>query len=174
MFCMAWASCAMPFESWLRLTTVMSWPCSRFGLTLADSSTARWSDRPMLCSTTGWSYREHIRHIQLVLVSSCYHRQDACTLRWWRLWRATIQVTLDMLCVPCCCTALCCSQLVITLVYVGIVVVACLQTAYLHVDQLYSPFSAYGLKPGFHYPSGWPELTGDRFPLPINTARVDG
>ena len=29
-------------------------------------------------------------------------------------------------------------------------------------------------KPGFHYPSWWPELTGDRFPLPVNTGRVDG
>jgi len=25
------------------------------------------------------------------------------------------------------------------------------------------------LKPGFHYPSWRPELTGDRFPLPVNT-----
>jgi len=30
------------------------------------------------------------------------------------------------------------------------------------------------LKPGFHYPSWRPELTGDWFPLPVNTARVDG
>jgi len=30
------------------------------------------------------------------------------------------------------------------------------------------------LKPGFHYPSWRPELTGDRFPLPVNTGRVDG
>jgi len=30
------------------------------------------------------------------------------------------------------------------------------------------------LKPGFHYPSQRPELTGDRFPLPVNTGRVDG
>ena len=29
-------------------------------------------------------------------------------------------------------------------------------------------------KPGFHYPSWRPELTGDRFPLPVNTGRVDG
>jgi len=34
--------------------------------------------------------------------------------------------------------------------------------------------SSYGLmyaciKPGFHYPSWRPELTGDRFPLPVNT-----
>ena len=29
------------------------------------------------------------------------------------------------------------------------------------------------VKPGFHYPSWWPELTGDRFPLPVNTGRVD-
>ena len=28
--------------------------------------------------------------------------------------------------------------------------------------------------PGFHYPSWRPELTGDRFPLPVNTGRVDG
>jgi len=31
-----------------------------------------------------------------------------------------------------------------------------------------------GLKPGFHYPSWRPELTDDRFPLPVNTGRVDG
>jgi len=31
-----------------------------------------------------------------------------------------------------------------------------------------------GLKPGFHYPSWRPELTGGRFPLPVNTGRVDG
>jgi len=30
------------------------------------------------------------------------------------------------------------------------------------------------LKPGFHYPSWRPKLTGDRFPLPFNTGRVDG
>ena len=30
------------------------------------------------------------------------------------------------------------------------------------------------VKPGFHYPSWRPELTGDRFPLPVNTGRVDG
>jgi len=30
-----------------------------------------------------------------------------------------------------------------------------------------------GLKPGFHYPSWRPELTGDRFLLPVNTGRVD-
>ena len=30
------------------------------------------------------------------------------------------------------------------------------------------------LKPGFHYPSWRPKLTGDRFPLPVNTGRVDG
>jgi len=30
------------------------------------------------------------------------------------------------------------------------------------------------LKPGFHYPSLQPELKGDRFPLPVNTGRVDG
>ena len=30
------------------------------------------------------------------------------------------------------------------------------------------------LKPGFHYPSWRPELTGDRFPLPVNNGRVDG
>ena len=34
------------------------------------------------------------------------------------------------------------------------------------------------LKPGFHYPSLRPELTArvddDRFPLPVNTGRVDG
>jgi len=30
------------------------------------------------------------------------------------------------------------------------------------------------VKPGFHYPSRRPELTGDRFPLPVNTGRVDG
>ena len=29
-------------------------------------------------------------------------------------------------------------------------------------------------KPGFHYPSWRPELTGDRFPLPVNTGRVGG
>ena len=28
------------------------------------------------------------------------------------------------------------------------------------------------VKPGFHYPSWRPELTGDRFPLPVNTGRV--
>ena len=30
------------------------------------------------------------------------------------------------------------------------------------------------LKPGFHYPSWRPELTGNWFPLPVNTGRVDG
>ena len=30
------------------------------------------------------------------------------------------------------------------------------------------------LKPGFHYPSWRPKLTGDRFPLPVNTARLCG
>ena len=30
------------------------------------------------------------------------------------------------------------------------------------------------VKPGFHYPSWRPELTGDRFQLPVNTGRVDG
>ena len=30
------------------------------------------------------------------------------------------------------------------------------------------------VKPGFHYPSWRPELMGDRFPLPVNTGRVDG
>jgi len=30
------------------------------------------------------------------------------------------------------------------------------------------------LKPGFHYPSWRPELTGDRFPLPVNTGRQLG
>ena len=30
------------------------------------------------------------------------------------------------------------------------------------------------LKPGFLYPSWRPELTGNRFPLPVNTGRVDG
>jgi len=34
------------------------------------------------------------------------------------------------------------------------------------------------LKPGFHYPNWWPELTaeltGDRFPLPVNMGSVDG
>jgi len=30
------------------------------------------------------------------------------------------------------------------------------------------------IKPGFHYPNWQPELTGDRFPLPVNTGRVDG
>jgi len=30
------------------------------------------------------------------------------------------------------------------------------------------------IKPGFHYPSWRPELTGDRFPLPVNTGRVNG
>ena len=29
------------------------------------------------------------------------------------------------------------------------------------------------VKPGFHYPSWRPELTRDRFPLPVNTVRVD-
>jgi len=29
------------------------------------------------------------------------------------------------------------------------------------------------LKPGFHYSSWRPELTGDWFPLPVNTGRVD-
>ena len=27
------------------------------------------------------------------------------------------------------------------------------------------------VKPGFHYPSWRPELTGDRFPLPVNSGR---
>jgi len=31
-----------------------------------------------------------------------------------------------------------------------------------------SSFSTVWLKPGFHYPSWRPELTGDRFPLPVN------
>ena len=30
------------------------------------------------------------------------------------------------------------------------------------------------VKPGFHYPSWRPELTGDRFQLPVNMGRVDG
>jgi len=30
------------------------------------------------------------------------------------------------------------------------------------------------IKSGFHYPSWRPELTGDWFPLPVNTGRVDG
>ena len=30
------------------------------------------------------------------------------------------------------------------------------------------------VKSGFHYPSWRPELTGDRFPLPVNTGRADG
>ena len=30
------------------------------------------------------------------------------------------------------------------------------------------------VKPSFHYPSWRPELTSDRFPLPINTGRADG
>jgi len=30
------------------------------------------------------------------------------------------------------------------------------------------------VKPGFLYPSWRPELTGDRFPLPVNTGSVDG
>jgi len=30
------------------------------------------------------------------------------------------------------------------------------------------------VKPGFHYPSWWPELTGDWSPLPVNTGHVDG
>ena len=30
------------------------------------------------------------------------------------------------------------------------------------------------VKAGFHYPSWQSELTGDRFPLPVNTDRVDG
>jgi len=34
--------------------------------------------------------------------------------------------------------------------------------------------SPFRIKPGFHYPSWRPELTGDRFPLPVNTGRVDG
>ena len=38
--------------------------------------------------------------------------------------------------------------------------------------------TAYSFKTGFHYPSWRPELTarvdGDRFPLPVNTSRVDG
>ena len=33
---------------------------------------------------------------------------------------------------------------------------------------------AAGVKPDFHYPSWRPELTGDRFPLPVTTGRVDG
>jgi len=30
------------------------------------------------------------------------------------------------------------------------------------------------LKPSFHYPSWRPKLTGDRFPLPVNTGCVNG
>ena len=30
------------------------------------------------------------------------------------------------------------------------------------------------VKPSFHYPSWRPELTGDGFPFPVSTARVDG
>ena len=32
----------------------------------------------------------------------------------------------------------------------------------------------WSVKPGFHYPSWWPELMGDWFQLPVNTGRVDG
>jgi len=32
----------------------------------------------------------------------------------------------------------------------------------------------YSLKPGFHYTSWRPELTGDQFPWLVNTGRVDG
>jgi len=35
-------------------------------------------------------------------------------------------------------------------------------------------WTSISLKPGFHYPSWRPELTGDRFPLPVNTGCVDG
>jgi len=30
------------------------------------------------------------------------------------------------------------------------------------------------VKLGFHYPSWRPKLTGDRFPLPVNTGRIEG
>jgi len=56
-FCKAWASIALPFESWLRLATIMFWPCSHFEVALGDMITARWSDRPTLGSTTGRSYQ---------------------------------------------------------------------------------------------------------------------
>ena len=49
-------------------------------------------------------------------------------------------------------------------------------TAY-SLDQSYRYMvtaNAMTVKPGFHYPSWRPELTGDRFPLPVNTGRVDG
>ena len=36
------------------------------------------------------------------------------------------------------------------------------------------PSSSLRVKPGFHYPSWRSELTGDRFPLPVNTGCVDG
>jgi len=41
-------------------------------------------------------------------------------------------------------------------------------------DVLTANADACTLKPGFHYPSWRPELTGDRFPFPVNTGRVDG
>jgi len=40
--------------------------------------------------------------------------------------------------------------------------------------QLHSFSTNRRVKPGFHYQRWRPELTGDRFPLPVNAGRVDG
>ena len=54
-------------------------------------------------------------------------------------------------------------------------VAACLSVScsICHSTLLFLTLDRY-VKPGFHYPSWRPELTGDRFPLPVNTGRVDG
>jgi len=41
-------------------------------------------------------------------------------------------------------------------------------------EECYMITNELRVKPSFHYPSWRPELTGDRFPLPVNTGRVDG
>ena len=45
---------------------------------------------------------------------------------------------------------------------------------YLFICVAKSVNTYFCLKPGFYYPSWPPELTGDQFPLPVNTGRVEG
>jgi len=41
------------------------------------------------------------------------------------------------------------------------------------IEVLIKMSEKWRVKPGFHYPSWRPELTDDRFQLPVNTGRVD-
>jgi len=55
----------------------------------------------------------------------------------------------------------------------------CLKTstgprAFFNHKQLPKWSGVLSVKLGFHYPCSRPKLTGDRFPLPVNTGRVDG